>query len=329
MPARVEVAGVSLSNPDRVVYPEQGLTKRQLAEYFVLVAPRLLPHVAGRPLSLVRCPQGQGGACFYQKHWSTALPAGVQLVEVQEENGAKAPYVSVHDVQGLVGLVQYGVLELHCWGAHDDDLEHPDLVVFDLDPAPEVPWARVVHTARTLRALLKACGLESWVKTTGGKGLHVLFPIVADITWNDLHDFVRLTTSRLIADDPGGLVDVASKSARTDRIFVDYLRNGRGATAVAPWSSRARDGAPVAAPVPWTSLEKIGPGEVTVTTAADWLRTHRRDPWSDMRAHAQRITQEVMERLLTVETAPSPAPPEPSRRRTLSAARPRRGADER
>jgi bifunctional non-homologous end joining protein LigD len=325
MSARVDVAGVSLSSPDRVVYPEQGVTKRQLAEYYVRVASRLLPHVAGRPLSLVRCPQGQGGTCFYQKHWTTTLPRGVRLVHVEEESGTRAPYVSVHDVGGLVALVQYGVLELHCWGAHDDDLEHPDLVVFDLDPAPEVPWPRVVHTARALRALLKACGLRSWVKTTGGKGLHVLFPIARDITWDDLHDFVRLTTSRLVADDPEGLVDVAAKAARTNRIFVDYLRNGRGATAVAPWSSRARPGAPVSVPVSWTSLDAITASGVTVENAGAWLRAHRRDPWSDMRAPHQRITQEVMERLLTVETPPRSAPRVSSTRRTPSSVQPRRG----
>lgn len=313
---RVEIAGVSLSHPDRVVYPDQGLTKRMLAEYYVRVASRMLPHVVGRPLSVVRCPQGQGGACFYQKHWTHQLPAGVQPVDVKEESGSTARYVTVNDVQGLVSLVQFGMLELHCWGAHDDDVEHPDLVVFDLDPAPDVPWERVVATANALRTLLKACGIRSWVKTTGGKGLHVLFPIVRDISWADLHDFVRLTTSQLVARDPHGLVDVASKAARTSRIFVDYLRNGRGATAVAPWSTRSRPGAPVAVPVPWTALSDIRPDAVTAANASAWLQSHARDPWAAMLSHPQRITERVMTQLLR-----SP--------RKSSGATPRRRADAR
>lgn len=300
--ARALIAGVSLSNPDRVLFPDQGITKRALAEYYVRVASRMLPHVAGRPLSLVRCPQGQGGACFYQKHWTTVPPDGVEIVEVREESGDRAPYLAISDVQGLVSLVQHGVLEVHCWGAHRNAIERPDLVVFDLDPAPGVPFTRVVQTAKAVRSLLKACKLRSWVKTTGGKGLHVVLPIVPDITWEDLHDFARLTTARLVADDPEGLVDVASKAARTDRIFVDYLRNGRGATAVAPWSTRSREGAPVAVPVSWEQIDTIDAADsVRVGTAASWLRAHRADPWARMHASRQHITEQVMERLLTVQ----------------------------
>jgi bifunctional non-homologous end joining protein LigD len=315
----VMVAGVTLSNPDRVLYPDQGITKRELAEYYVRVASRMLPHVANRPLSLVRCPQGQPGACFYQKHWTSTLPLGLEEVRIEEESGDRAPYVAVRDLQGLVSLVQHGVLEVHPWGSRVDTLERPDRVVFDLDPAPDVAWPQVVLVARRVRALLEACGLKSWVKTTGGKGLHVVLPIVADITWNDLHDFVRLTTARLVADDPEGLVDVASKAARANKIFVDYLRNGRGATAVAPWSTRSREGAPVAMPVSWLQLDELTGGDaIRVATVESWLRTHRADPWASLLRHQQHITESVMEKLLTVQ----PAPDRPMRRRRSRAKRP-------
>jgi bifunctional non-homologous end joining protein LigD len=296
----VVVAGVTLTHPDRVLYADQGITKQSLAEYYVRIASRMLPHVVGRPLSLVRCPQGQGGACFYQKHWTATLPAGVEQVMVREESGEQAPYATVRDVSGLVSLVQHGVLELHTGGGHADDLDHADRAVFDLDPAPDVPWARVVRTAVTLRELLKRCGLRSWVKTTGGKGLHVVVPFDPPISWNDLHDFARLATARLVADDPEGLVDVASKAARTGRIFVDYLRNGRGATAVAPWSSRARAGAPVAVPVSWAQITTLAGGdEVHVGDVRAWLASHRSDPWTSLLRARQPITEAVMERLLT------------------------------
>jgi bifunctional non-homologous end joining protein LigD len=296
--APVIVDGVTITNPDRVLYAEQGITKRTLAEYYVQVVSRMLPHVVDRPLSLVRCPQGQGGTCFYQKHWPNTLPAGVDTVDVREESGKREPYVVVRDGQGLVSLVQHGVLEVHTWGARADDIEHPDRVVFDLDPAPDVPWNRVVATARRLRALLTACGLTSWVKTTGGKGLHVVLPIAPDISWSDLHDFVRLATARLVADDPHGLIDTASKSARTGRIYIDYLRNGRGATAVAPWSTRAREGAPIAVPISWTQLERLDRGNgVSVADAGAWLSRFR-DPWVAMLRHEQHVTEAVMAQLL-------------------------------
>jgi len=300
MPPSASVAGVTLTNPDRVLFDAQGITKRMLAEYYVRIAPRMLPHVIDRPLSIVRCPQGQGGPCFYQKHWTTALPPGVCTVDIQEEEGDRKPYLYIQDVQGLVSLVQFGVLEFHLWGARVGHVESPDRIIFDLDPAPDVPWARVANTALRLRALLKACGLASWLKTTGGKGLHVLVPIVPDVTWYDVHDFVRLATARMVADDPDGLVDVASKAARTDRIFVDYLRNSRGATAVAPWSCRSRPGAPVAVPVSWRTLKTLSAGDgVHVNEVSRYLSRARADPWRRVISDRQRLTEAVMELLMT------------------------------
>lgn len=310
----VEVAGVLITHPDRVVFPQAeeatlGVTKLDVARYVARIAPRMLPHVEGRPLSLVRCPQGQQGACFYQKHWTTTPPPGVELVEVPEESGATAPYVVVRGVQGLVSLVQHGVLEVHPWGARVESLERPDRAIFDLDPAPDVAWSTVVHTAQRLRRVLRACGLTCWVKSTGGKGLHVVVPCAPTVGWNDLHDFVRLTTTSLLAGDPDGLVDTASKAARTGKIFVDYLRNGRGATAVAPWSTRARAGAPIAVPVTWAALPTLESGaDVQVATVDGWLETARRDPWSALVRSTQTLTEEVMTRLLTGPTDPARRP---------------------
>jgi bifunctional non-homologous end joining protein LigD len=322
----VEVTGVRITNPDRVLFRDEGeadggITKRELAEYVARIAPRLLPHVESRPLSLVRCPQGQEGACFYQKHWTTALPTGIETVQVREESGDREPYVVVRSAQGLVSLVQYGVLEMHPWGARAERLEHPDRAVFDLDPAPDLPWERVVATAKRLRAILRGCGLSSWVKTTGGKGLHVVVPVAPTISWGDLHDFVRLATTRLIAGDPSGLVDTASKAARTGKIFVDYLRNGRGATAIAPWSPRAWPHAPVAVPVSWSALDRLTAADlVHVPTIATWLRTQRSDPWAALLASNQEITEAVMSSLMDPDHPPPQAlrrpPSRPAARRT-------------
>ncbi|HEX7968453.1 MAG TPA: hypothetical protein VF502_09550, partial [Stellaceae bacterium] len=169
----IEIGGVRLTHPDRVLYPEQGITKRDLAAYYQAVARAMLPHVAGRPLSLVRCPSGEGGTCFYQKHFDGGLPEGVRGVTIAEKEAKGGTYAVVEDVRGLIGLVQIGALELHPWGATVDRLEKPDLLIFDLDPGPGVAWVQVVGAAIEMRHLLTRLELESFAKTTGGKGLHV------------------------------------------------------------------------------------------------------------------------------------------------------------
>jgi bifunctional non-homologous end joining protein LigD len=293
------VGGVEVSSPDRLVYPDQKITKRQLAEYYVAVAPLMLPHAAKRPISMVRCPQGLAAQCFYQKHWQHTLPSGLGTVDVVEEGGDTEPYVFVKDAAGLVALVQYGVMEVHLWGARADDVESPDRVVFDLDPAPDVPWRRVVDLAKEMRELLADCNLDSWVKTTGGKGLHVVVPIQRTVTWHDVHDFVRLVTAHMISRHPNELLDVASKAKRQGKIFIDYLRNSRGATAIAPWSTRSRDGAPVSIPYEWEQIDELDAGDsMRLADAAKLARSLRSDPWAEMLKSRQRITQKVMEFLL-------------------------------
>ena len=285
------VAGVTLSHPERVLYPEQGLTKADLARYYEASAPWMLPHVAGRPLSLVRCPAGRQRSCFYQKHWSGKLPEGVETVDIREEKGGVAPYTMIHDASGLVGLVQHGVLELHLWGSRADRVDAPDRIVFDVDPAPGVPWGRVREAARLLHEVSGTLGLESWLKTTGGKGLHVVIPIERRSGWGEVAAFARALAYRIAREHPDRYLAVASKAARQGKIFIDWLRNTRGATAIAPWSTRAREGAPVSVPLEWDELERLkAADQYDVRSAILLARKRRTDPWAGMPAARQRLT---------------------------------------
>ena len=296
----MEIEEITISNPDRVVYPDAKYTKSDLAQYYADVAEWMLPHVKDRPLSLLRCPQGQGGQCFYQKHWTTKLPAGLGLVDIEEADSESGPYVFVKDVRGLVALVQYGVMELHLWGARADKVDRPDRIVFDLDPDDSVGWPEIMNTALQVRSLLADCNLESWLKTSGGKGLHVVVPIARRVSWDDVRDFARLVSARLMHDSPDRIVDVASKAARKGKIYIDYLRNGKGSTAIAPWSSRARPGAPISLPVSWEDSPKLESGNaVSIRDAVKIANTMRVDPWAAMLKSNQRLTSDAMATLMT------------------------------
>ncbi|HTM44129.1 MAG TPA: non-homologous end-joining DNA ligase [Polyangiaceae bacterium] len=271
--------GYPLTHPDKVLYPAQGITKHDLLEYYALVAPRMLPHVAARPLTLVRCPEGQDQPCFFQKHPGQGLPAGVHTVPVAEKKGTAA-YAVIYDAQGLFGLVQLGVLEIHTWGSHVDDSDHPDLMVFDLDPGPAVEFKRLVHAALRLRELFADARLNSFVKTTGGKGLHVCVPIQPKLEWEPVKDFCAGVAHALVLESPHHYTAAASKAARTGKIFIDYLRNARGATFVAPYSTRARPGAPIATPLDWNELASLQePAQFTVSNIEQRLSALPGDPW--------------------------------------------------
>ncbi|MEP7010288.1 MAG: DNA ligase D [Acidobacteriota bacterium] len=292
-----DVAGVRLSHPDRVLYPEQGVTKLDLARYYQAVEEWILPHVAKRPLTLVRCPEGRKKACFYQKHFRDGMPSSIRSVPIHEEGGAKEPYLYVDDLAGLVGLVQFGVLELHGWGALIDDVERPDRLVFDLDPDPAVAWAQVVETAELVRGGLSDLGLETFVQTTGGKGLHVVAPLQRGRPWAEVKDFAQAFAERLVGIAPDRFVSKASKAARTGKIFTDWLRNARGATAIAPYSSRAREGATVATPLRWNELKKVSPGDFTVATVPGRLAKLKKDPWEGFWKTRQTIRAEALRAL--------------------------------
>jgi bifunctional non-homologous end joining protein LigD len=273
------IAGVTLTHPDRVLYPAQGITKRDLAVFYQEIADWILPHIVERPLNLVRCPEGQGKACFYQKHAGAGAPEALKGVKVKEKSAVRT-YLYVEDLEGLISLVQMGVLELHPWGSRVDNLEHPDRLTFDLDPAPGVPWKRVVDAARQLRSLLAEVHLTAFVKTTGGKGLHVVVPLAAKQPWESVKDFARAVAESMARHSPGEYIATASKAHRKGKIFIDYLRNSRGATAVAAYSTRALAGAPVATPIDWDELSaELRSDHYTVENLARRLASLKTDPW--------------------------------------------------
>ena len=269
---------VRITNAERIVYPERGLSKLAVAEYYAAVADHLLPHVAGRPLSLLRCPEGMSGDCFFQKHVMAGMPSSIRQVEVPMKQETEH-YVMIEDAAGLVALVQMGMLELHPWGSRAGNLEKPDRLIFDLDPDAGLRWDRVIGAALTVRDLLASLGLRSFAKTTGGKGLHLVVPIKPALEWDGAKEFTRAIVAKLAAIEPHLYTVNMAKQARKGRVFIDYLRNGRGATAVAAYSTRARQGATVSAPVSWDEVEQgVRSDQFTVETLPARLAAGG-DPW--------------------------------------------------
>jgi len=279
-----------LTNLDRIVYPQQRITKGKLLAYFDAVAERMLPHVVDRPLTLVRCPDGVGHPCFWQKHVSAGTPAIVDHVSIIEEDNERAEYMAVHDETGMLAIVQLGTLEIHTWACRKDKIERPDLLVFDLDPDTSISWDKVVQAAFELRSRLIDVELESFVKTTGGKGVHVIAPIGRRVGWDGLKRFARGVADQMAADEPERYTTNPLKLRRKGKIFIDYLRNARGATFVAPYSPRARPGAPVATPLTWSELKRgVDPASLTLTTIPARLASHA-DPWDGIYELEQDIT---------------------------------------
>jgi bifunctional non-homologous end joining protein LigD len=274
-----EFAGVRLTSPDKVLYPEQGITKLELATYYRTIAEWILPHIADRPLVLVRCPEGRHKDCFYQKHPPAGTPANLRRIPIREEK-TTSEYLIADDVAGLVSLAQIGVLEIHAWGSRADKLEHPDRLIFDLDPDPQVSWSTVVQSARQVRQFLQELGLESFVKTTGGKGLHLVVPIERRHDWEECKTFCKQVADAIVSAAPNHYTANMAKAKRTGKIFIDYLRNARGATAIVPYSTRARPIAPVSAPLTWQELSvRIRSDQYTVRNLARRLASLKRDPW--------------------------------------------------
>lgn len=289
------IAGITLTNPDRILFPDQGLTKLDLARYYEAIADWVMPWLANRPLSLVRCPAGRQEECFYQKHPGASLAGSVPRTPIPGSSGSR-DYVFVRRLADIIALVQSGVLEFHPWGSQIEDIEHPDLMVFDLDPGEGVSWSTVVHTARDLRSRLADLGLPAFVRTTGGKGLHLVVPLQPKAGWDEVKAFSRAVSKEHARADPSRLTITPSKAKRRGRIFIDYLRNGRGATAIASYSVRARRGAPVAVPLRWNEL---GPGvpsdRYSVGNVRRRLNALKTDPWEDF--YDQRVViSEAMRR---------------------------------
>lgn len=269
---------VPLTHPERVYWEDIGLTKQGLSDYYTRVWDWIAPHLVGRVLSLVRCPEGTSGQCFFQKHASAGLDA--KYLRLVPEDGDHV--IAIDDLPGLVALVQAGVLELHVRGSTIEHLDKADRIVFDLDPAPDVKWGDVVRAARDVRERLEALKLAAYVKTTGGKGLHVVVPL--DPTpWEDVKAFTRAFAFAMAADSPDRYIATASKRARSGRVFIDYLRNSREATAICAYSTRARPGAPVSVPIAWGELGSVRAGnQYTVENISQRLSRLKRDPWADM-----------------------------------------------
>jgi bifunctional non-homologous end joining protein LigD len=252
-----EIGGVRVSSTGRVVYPDEGVTKGEVAEYYAKIADRMLEHASDRPLSLLRCPDGISGDCFFQKHAGKGFPDGVKAVPIEEKDGGKEDYMYVTTAEGLVGAAQMGTLEFHIWGATRDKLERPDRMVFDLDPDEGLAFADVKQAALEVREGLTACGLDSVPMVTGGKGVHVVVPLRRIAGWDTVKYFAQTFAKILTEREPDRYTATMSKSKRKGRVFIDWLRNERGATAIAPYSLRARPGAAVAVPVTWEELSDL------------------------------------------------------------------------
>ena len=281
------VEGVRLSNPDKVLYPEQGITKAELADYYVAVAGRMLPHVAFRPVTMVRCPTGRAKKCFYQRHAGSGVPE--QLGEVTVP-GFDEPYLYIRDVAGLVAMVQMGVLEMHPWGVRIEKPDCADRVIFDLDPGEGTGFGDVIRAAKEVRDRLAAIGLQSFCKTTGGKGLHVVVPVEATEPWPAVKAFAKRVSAEMAADSPERYLTKISKAEREGRIFIDYLRNDPTSTAVAPYSTRSRPGAPVAMPLRWDQVKAgLDPCNYTVRTVPAKIARQKADPWAEMLEVKQKV----------------------------------------
>jgi bifunctional non-homologous end joining protein LigD len=294
----IEIEGVRLSSPDKVLYPEQGTTKRDLADYYVAIQDWIIPHIVGRPLTLVRCPQGRSKQCFFQKHMDELDSPWVEKIRVKEEKAAR-DYGTIDSVQGLLTMVQMGALELHTWNSRADKLEKPDRFIIDLDPDEGLAWDLVVNAAREVRALLAELGLESFAKTTGGKGFHVVVPIERRTGWDEVRDFSRAVAAAIAAASPDRYTLNVAKSKRKGRLLLDYLRNTRGATAVEVFSTRAREGATVSAPVSWEELEGgVKPADFNIYNLPVRLKKLKnKDPWKDYGAVRQSLTAPMKKRL--------------------------------
>lgn len=284
---RGQSSDLGLTHPDRVFWPDTGLTKQGLAEYYIEIADWILPHVVDRPLSLMRCPSGTEEACFFQKHSWSGMSKSVQRRTIAGED-----IVFIKDLDGLVALVQSGVLEIHPWGSTLRTIEKPDRLTMDLDPADDVPWTALIEAALDVRERLSHLGLESFVKTTGGKGLHVVVPLTPKAGWDEVKAFAEALARDMASDSPDRYVSTMAKRARKDRIFIDYLRNGRGATAVAAYSTRARPGASVSTPLAWDELSaSMRPNHFTVANLPTRLAHMKTDPWADLSDIDQALPQ--------------------------------------
>lgn len=275
---KAEKTAIELTHPERIFWPDAGITKQGLYDYYESIFPWIAPYIVGRPLSLIRCPDGVGEHCFFQKHEWAGLSEAVQRVR---DPAGDDEWLVVRDFAALASFAQAGVLEIHPWGATMKDIEHPDRIVFDLDPGENVSWSQMIKAAQEVRERLAQMKLQSFVKTSGGKGLHVVVPLKPERVWDNVKDWTHRFAAAIAADTPQSYVATIKKSARAGKILIDYLRNSRGATAVAAFSPRARAGAPVSTPLAWDELEAITPTQFHVGNIFSRLEHMKHDPWQE------------------------------------------------
>jgi bifunctional non-homologous end joining protein LigD len=288
----IQIAGVRLTHPDKQLYREEHVAKRDLALYYEAVAPRMLPHISRRLLSIVRCPEGRGEPCFFQRHPIPGSPASIHRFKRREKK-TTPDYIYVEDLQGLIALAQMGVLEIHVWGSHIDDIDRPDRLVFDLDPGEDVPFAQVNAAALHLREILEAVRLTSFPLLTGGKGIHVVVPLKPRHGWDVIKAFSGALAQRMAAEQPDRYVATMTKAKRHGLIFIDFFRNDKAASAIAPYSTRARRGAPLAWPVSWKALARVKSADEI--TLANFRRLAAADPWPDYDSTDQALESSALE----------------------------------
>jgi bifunctional non-homologous end joining protein LigD len=286
---KTSIDTLPLSHPEKVLYPEAKITKVDLANYYTAIHDWILPYLAKRPLTLVRCPQGYDKPHFFQKHLDKKSVTALYPVAIKDKTKT-VNYAYLKNTAGLVELVQLNVLEIHCWGSHIDYPEKPDVIIFDLDPAPDVKWNAVIDAAKLIRKKLMAIKLKSFLKTTGGKGLHIVVPIRRNYSWDKVKAFARAFADAIVEENPKDFIATMSKDKRKGKIFIDYLRNGHGATAIAPYSTRARKNAPVSVPIFWEELTaKMHSDSFTIKNLPQRLAKLKKDPWEEFYKLAQTL----------------------------------------
>ncbi len=288
-----ELAAVHLTNPEREIFAGSGVTKLDLALYYARVGDWLLPDLLRRPVTIFRCPSGALKDCFYQRHAFAGLPPGVETIHLADEQG-RAAFITVTEAKGYLGLTQFGAIEFHLWGCTIDDPEHPDRLVMDLDPDESLPWARICDGAEILRDRLQSMGFTPFLRTTGGKGLHLVMALAGRPDWPVMKGFAEALAKAMAGDAPNLFTAIASKERRRGKIYLDYLRNARGASAIASYSLRARPGFPAATPIAWSELRKLSGG-----AAFDRLTLPRRleslaaDPWDGLSSSSSEISLKI------------------------------------
>ncbi len=278
-----DLANVWVTNPTRRLFGASGPTKLDAAIYYAGVGDFMLPHLFGRPVSLVRCPSGKPQDCFFQRHAFLGMPDGIAGFEAKKDGGEEAKsYLTVENAKGYLALAQFGVVEFHTWGSRIERLEKPDRVVFDLDPGEGIGWREVVEAAVHVREQLEALGLTGFAKTTGGKGVHVVVPVTPKLDWKVVHQATGEIAAKIAATAPDSFTTVMGAANRNRRIFIDFHRNARSATAVAPYSLRARNNLPASAPLTWENLENIDAPQDLNYASLPALMAASGDPWVDI-----------------------------------------------